>query len=276
VHCIDAVCQKKGEKVKSALKYSESYRKRVRMTGGAQANLRLVRPSDKALLENGFNNLSSLSRHKRFFAGKHHLSQSELRYFTELDQDNHFALGVVELNNRGEEVEGIGIGRFIRLETSSNTAEVALTVIDRMQGKGIGRLLLTNLIAAAAERGVTKFRFECLPHNRQMQNLVRNFFPIVNYEKEDGVMIAEADTGTLHAVPDAITLPGFFDFGRLWGELTAEVLLMHIRIGSEIANRTWYKPLNRAYAGEPGVPIPPGRNFIKESALYLLPGQPVH
>jgi len=244
--------------MKSALKYSESYRKRVRMTGGAQANLRLVRPSDKALLENGFNNLSSLSRYKRFFAGKHHLSKSELRYFTELDQANHFALGVVELNNRGEEVEGIGIGRFIRLETSSNTAEVALTVIDRMQGKGIGRLLLINLIAAAAERGVTKFRFECLPHNRQMQNLVRNFFPIVNYENEDGVMIAEADIGTLHDVSDDITLPGFFDFGRLWGELTTEVLLMHIRIGSEIANRTWYKPLDREYAGEPGVPIPSG------------------
>jgi len=149
----------KGEKVTSALKFTDSYREQVRLTDGTQAKLRLVRPGDKALLENGFNNLSSLSRHKRFFAGKHHLSKSELRYFTELDQVNHFALGVVALNHRGKELEGIGIGRFVRLENQAETAEVALTVIDRMQGNGVGRLLLTNLIAAAAERGVTKFRF---------------------------------------------------------------------------------------------------------------------
>ena len=76
---------------------------------------------------------------KRFFGGKHCLSDVELRYFTELDHFDHFAIGAVELNGSGEEGDGIGIARFVRLPHDAECAEVAITVIDRMQGKGVGR-----------------------------------------------------------------------------------------------------------------------------------------
>lgn len=226
--------------MKSALKFNDRYRKRIRLASGEWVSLRLVRPGDKSRLEHGFNNLSANSRQKRFFGGKRCLSESELRYLTEVDQMDHFALGVVALNPQGEETEGIGIGRFIRLATGAETAEVALTVIDRMQGKGIGRILLENLIAAAVERGVNRLRFELLPQNREMQSLVRNLLRAATFKYEDGVMIAESEIGDWQTGVDEAMLPVSYDFGSLLQELTFEVLMMQIQIGSKIVNRNWY------------------------------------
>lgn len=233
--------------MKSTLKFNERYRERVRLASGELVSLRLVCPGDKGLLENGFNNLSALSRQKRFFGGKRCLSETELRYLTELDQIDHFALGVVELNPQGEEAEGIAVGRFIRLAGGADTAEVALTVVDRMQGKGIGRLLLEKLEVAAVERGIKKLRFEILPQNREMQNLVRNVLTAVTFTHQDGVTIAESDIGARHPAADKVLLPVSYDFGRMLRELNFEVLLMQIQIGSKVTDRSWYDPVRRKY-----------------------------
>ncbi|MEW8028251.1 MAG: GNAT family N-acetyltransferase [Candidatus Thiodiazotropha sp.] len=169
------------------------YCERATLNCGEMVYLRMVRPSDKATMQRAFTELSGPSRHKRFFGAKQMLTEADLRYFTETDGWDHFALGVVEVDECGSEGDGLGVARCIRLSDDPECAEVAITVIDRMQGKGIGRMLLERLVTAAIERGIRRFRFECLAHNQEMQNLVKKVCRVVETRSDGEIMIAETD-----------------------------------------------------------------------------------
>jgi GNAT superfamily N-acetyltransferase len=70
---------------------------------------------------------------------------------------------------------GLGIARFIRLPDVAGepvTAEAAIAVADEAQGKGLGRELFVRLVAAAAERGIERFRCEVLGTNKSMKMLI--------------------------------------------------------------------------------------------------------
>jgi GNAT superfamily N-acetyltransferase len=180
------------------MKFDHEYQEHVRLAEEVDVRLRLVQPADKERLREGLLALSGASRQKRFFGGKGSLSNVELRYFTELDEFDHFAIGAVELNGSGEEGDGIGIARFIRLPHDAECAEVAITVIDRMQGKGVGRTLLEKLVDAAVERDVKRFRFECLPHNQEMKRLVEQTCNVVEFRNDSGVIVAEVELTGRH------------------------------------------------------------------------------
>lgn len=149
-------------------RFNKSYRELVALEDGTNVELRLVRPEDKALFVAGFAQLSTEARYLRFFTGKDHLSKSELEYFTEMDGERHFAIGAV-----GPE-GGVGVARFIRLDDEPDVAEFAVTIIDDMQRKGLGRVLYERLIAAARERGIKHLRGLILRQNRGMLALVEN------------------------------------------------------------------------------------------------------
>ena len=174
------------------LKFHDSFQEVVVLDTTRRIAIRLVTPHDKALLQQGFDSLSDESRLRRFMAEKRSLSQQELVYFTEVDQMDHFALGMVLLDESGNEKEGVAIGRFIRLPGDVETAEVGLTVADSMQGHGLGQLLLERLISAAQERGIKRFRFECLAYNHAMKQLVLKVCKEAVFRYDEGVMIAEA------------------------------------------------------------------------------------
>ncbi|MDX2370941.1 MAG: methyl-accepting chemotaxis protein [Colwellia sp.] len=99
----------------NCMQFNDDYREHVPLMNTAQIRLRLIRPDDKKHMLKAFEHLSSASRYKRFFGAKKALSEGELRYFTEIDQYNHFALGALELDDRNKE-----IGATID-EVSSNT-----------------------------------------------------------------------------------------------------------------------------------------------------------
>src|SRR5215813_10393760 len=142
-------------------RFDADYREKVVLKGGTEVVLRLVRPDDKPLFVAGFARLSPESRYFRFFTGKDHLTDAELRYLTELDGENHLAIGAL-----GPDGQGAGVARFIRLAQEPEVAELAVTVVDSMQRKGLGRILSERLMAAARERGVKRLRAEILAENR--------------------------------------------------------------------------------------------------------------
>ena len=144
----------------------------------------------------------------------------------------------VELSETGDEAQGVAIGRFIRLSPESDCAEVALTVVDRMQGKGLGRLLLERMIAAATERGIRRFRFECLPHNLEMQRLINKVCQVVELANDAGVTVAEIDLpgdhpGSDHRSDDAVD--GLFALLR---GFATETLELQMSLGLEAVHRT--------------------------------------
>jgi GNAT superfamily N-acetyltransferase len=123
-----------------------------------------MRPSDKQMLLDGFEHLSPDSRYARFMAPKVNLSETELRYLTEVDGVDHFAMGAIRRHLVSKD-EGVGSARFVRLSDAPDTAEPAVTVLDDFQGKGLGAILLQRLIEAAWERDVRWFRTELLAEN---------------------------------------------------------------------------------------------------------------
>jgi len=173
--------------------FSLDYVEQATLRDGTPVRLRLLRPDDKDVLRAGFERLSPASRYARFLAPKSSLSDDELRYLCDIDHESHLAIGAV----RGDEADpdalplGLGIGRFIRLADPPNTAEAAIAVADEVQHQGLGRLLFLRLIAAAAERGVERFRCEVLGSNAGMAALLAQISPDRTIEVGGGVMSIE-------------------------------------------------------------------------------------
>jgi len=159
----------------TARHFTLDYTEHAELRDGTKVLLRLLRPTDKGLLDAGFKLLSPESRYARFFTPKSSLSDDELHYLTEIDHESHLAIGAV-IERNGEQI-GLGIARFIRLADRPDTAEAAIVVTDEVQRQGLGRLLLLRLIAAARERGIERFRFEVLSSNGGMVNLIAAVAP---------------------------------------------------------------------------------------------------
>lgn len=148
----------------SGLHFGPHYREVVHLRDGTLVEIRCIRPSDRELLREGFEQLSPQSRYRRFFSAKDQLTDAELSYLTECDGVDHFALGAAALDDAGREAPA-GVARFVRSADDPERAEAAVAVVDHYQNRGIGTLLFQRLIAAARERGITYFCADVLADN---------------------------------------------------------------------------------------------------------------
>ena len=142
----------------------------VRLRDGSAVLIRPVRPADAGLLEDGFAGLSDRSRRLRFLGPKASLSAAELRYFTDVDHRDHEALGALDHARGG----GVGIARYVRDREDPHAAEIAVTVIDGWQGRGLGTELLARLSERACQEGIRRFTAAVAADNAAMTGLLRN------------------------------------------------------------------------------------------------------
>lgn len=115
--------------------------------------VRPIRPEDSPLLTDIFARLSPPSRLARFLYPKTTLTETELRYLTDIDHRDHEALIAIR-RLRGEPV---GTARFIRDRSDPTSAEVAIAVVDEWQDRGVGSLLAARLMARALRESITQF-----------------------------------------------------------------------------------------------------------------------
>jgi GNAT superfamily N-acetyltransferase len=169
--------------------YDVDYRDTL-VVDGMNVRFRLLTPEDAALLKDGFAHLSAKSRRSRFLGGKQRLSDKEVEYLTNLDNENHLAIAAVEVISGGQE-RGLGVARFVRFPRSPDRAEVAVTVIDEAQHHGLGGQLCRRLFAAARERGIRTLHFEILAGNAPMVSLLHELVPAARQNVECGVISAE-------------------------------------------------------------------------------------
>src|SRR6516162_3980835 len=120
---------------------------------GSAVLIRQVRSTDAALLADGFARLSPRSRRTRFLGAKTTLSEAELRYFTEIDHHDHEAIGALS----AADGRGVGIARYVRDADDPQAAEIAVTVVDDWQGRGLGTELLSRLSDRARHAGIARF-----------------------------------------------------------------------------------------------------------------------
>ncbi|WPU63815.1 GNAT family N-acetyltransferase [Peredibacter starrii] len=121
-----------------------------------------VRPHNKKQISEGLRNMSPESIRNRFLGSKREFSDQELKYLTSLDGWNHYAIGIEEQDGQKR---GIAIVRMVRASHDIHEAEVAVTIIDDFQRKGLGSFLLNLIILAAMERDIHTLSFTFLPSN---------------------------------------------------------------------------------------------------------------
>lgn len=168
---------------------------------GQWFHVRPLRATDRSALREAFRRLSAQSRQRRFGYPKQSLNDEELRFFTELDAINHQALGAFELAGYGHEGELVGVARYIRLAEGCEVAEVAITVIDEFQARGLARTLLHHLALAGLRNEVRRFRFYFLADNRHMRALVTRPCWRARFSNGESLVAAEC------AVTDMLALP---------------------------------------------------------------------
>jgi GNAT superfamily N-acetyltransferase len=154
------------------VKINHDFRSDRVLSDGTKATLRLLRPEDRDELRRGFERLSAASRYQRFLHGAATLSEPVLDYLTRTDGMDHLAVVAVTDSLDLKSDVGLGVARFIRLSDEPDVAEAAVTVVDDMQGKGLGRMLLQVLAEAARERGVRTFRAEVLSSNAPIRRIL--------------------------------------------------------------------------------------------------------
>jgi RimJ/RimL family protein N-acetyltransferase len=155
-------------------------------------HIRPVEPGDADLIGEGFARLSDESRRLRFLGPKTRLTDTELRYFTDLDHHDHEALiAVSRLSGRG-----LGVARFVRLADDPTTADLAVVVADEWQRSGLGTALIARLVDRALCEGIARFSALLLSENEGARRLMRRTGTAVRLVGRDaGTLSYEMELG---------------------------------------------------------------------------------
>jgi GNAT superfamily N-acetyltransferase len=171
----------------------------IKLRDGSRIRIRQGHRSDRELLLQGFQRLSPESRYRRFLMAMPQLSEEMVRYLTEIDHHDHEAM--IALDERTG--EGIGVARYVRNRDRPDTAEVAVTVIDDWQGRGVGTLLLEVICGRAREEGIRTFTAVLLATNQEMMDVFRALGPVRIVDHETGTVEIEMPIPTI-GVPAAL------------------------------------------------------------------------
>jgi acetyltransferase len=103
-------------------------------------------PTDAGTLREGFSRLSPDSRRHRFLATLDELDDSMIRQLVgSVDGVHHIALVLIVLPPGGEEGPA-GVAHLLQYPGDPATADIAATVADRWQGRGVGTALVSALL----------------------------------------------------------------------------------------------------------------------------------
>jgi acyl-CoA hydrolase/GNAT superfamily N-acetyltransferase len=150
---------------------------------GVEVFFRPIRPADERLLREFFYSHSPETIYYRYHAPVRALTTEQVQQFCTVDYDERMALaGFVR---EGDSERMVAVGRW-DLDRGTRLAEVAFTVHDELQGKGIGSYLLLRLAEAARERGIRGFVGHVLPGNVRMLSVFHRFGPVES-KLENGV-----------------------------------------------------------------------------------------
>jgi CRP-like cAMP-binding protein len=167
----------------------------VEARDGTQLMLRPVLPGDTQRVAHGRVMFSAETLYRRFLSVRTPTA-TVLTYLFEVDYVDHFVWIITD----GEDGPVIADGRFVRDPENPVVAEIAFTVADAYQGRGIGTLLFAALAVAARVDGIERFHAQVLADNLPARALLDRL-DAHWVRDEPGVVTATVD------VPDPANLP---------------------------------------------------------------------
>jgi GNAT superfamily N-acetyltransferase len=151
----------------------------------AEIRFRPIRPSDERALRDFFYSHTAETVYQRYHAPVKVLTPRQIQDLCTIDYDQHMALVGFIKDGEGERMAAVG--RYI-LDRATHLAELAFTVHDDLQGRGIGTWLFERLRSIARDRGVEGFVAYVLPNNLKMLNVFHRGGMRLESAVEDGII----------------------------------------------------------------------------------------
>ena len=170
----------------------------IALRDSSHVRIRQLRDSDRRVLLRGFRRLSPESRYRRFLAPTPTRPEGTVRYLVEIDHRNHEALIALDEQRN----EGVGVARYMRDPARPDAAEVAVTVVDDWQGRGLGTLLLEGITMRAREEGVDTFTALMLVENGQMMDLLQRLGAVRVVDRASGAVEVEVHLPAIGVTPE--------------------------------------------------------------------------
>jgi GNAT superfamily N-acetyltransferase len=142
---------------------------KVLRVGGTTVRVRPVAPDDGTALVAVLERMSLRTRWLRFHSPIARFSGAQLRML--LDADHHRAVLVAEVELGPACWQLIGFAQYARV--APDRGDAAIVLEDAWQGRGIGRALALELVAAARAAGIAAFTSEILTENRRTLKFAR-------------------------------------------------------------------------------------------------------
>jgi acetyltransferase len=178
--------------------YPADVERPVRLRDGSRVLLRPIRPDDEEALTALYARLSPESAYQRFFTVMRRLPPDWARILANVDYDRRMAIVAVAPDGAL-----VGVARYAH-EPATDAAEIALVVQDAWQGRGLGTILLEDLLRYATQRGIARFRAYVLADNHRMLRLVGRLGRVTERSLAQGVVtltFIRPLTGSARGVP---------------------------------------------------------------------------
>jgi CRP-like cAMP-binding protein len=174
----------------------------VRVRDGTELLLRPVLPGDNERTAHGQVRFSGETLYRRFQSTQIP-TKTLMAYLFEVDYVDHFVWVMTD----GADGPVVADARFVRDENYPTVAEVAFTVADAYQGRGIGTFLMGALAVAAGGDGVERFSARVLSDNYPMRRILDRFG--ADWERDDlGVVTTVIDVPLPGELPFSPELSG--------------------------------------------------------------------
>ncbi|MHA1377389.1 MAG: GNAT family N-acetyltransferase [Candidatus Helarchaeota archaeon] len=165
--------------------YPKKFEKHFKLRDGTEVFLRPIKPSDADMWVELYNSLSSNTKYMRFFINRPTPpDQKMIDKYTKVDYINNFALVAIIKENGKEKI--IGVVRYGLDPPGSDSAEIAVVVADKYQGRGLGSHMLIDMIQVMQRRGIKKVKGDIFLQNDKMMRIMREAGSGFRMIKENG------------------------------------------------------------------------------------------
>jgi GNAT superfamily N-acetyltransferase len=165
--------------------YPAQYEENVTLRDGSKVFVRPIRPDDEPMMRDMFYDFSEQTKYLRYHASLKSMPHNRLQVFCNVDYRTEMAL--VSLFGPPGNEQVVGVGRYMR-DAEGDTAEVAFTVRDDWQRKGLGSYFFERLVQIGRENGISTFHAYVLVENSGMLKIFHRSGLVVETVNEGDVV----------------------------------------------------------------------------------------
>ena len=165
--------------------YPAQYEEMVNLRDDTSVFVRPIRPDDEPMMREMFYDFSEKTKYLRYHAALKSMPHNKMQVFCTIDYTSEMALIAIHGAPGHEQVAGVA--RYMT-DAERQTAEVAFTVEDHWQRKGLGSYFFNRLVQIGHENGISEFHAYVLVENSGMLKIFHRSGLVVETQTEADVV----------------------------------------------------------------------------------------